>query len=80
MVAVQDMIDTKLQERLAVFQEQIHALISQAVSPASGSASGGSHHRTTDTDSQFPASPSSVRSSKRKHKKKKKIEVLFLQD
>ena len=67
----QNLIERRLQEKFSAFQEQIQALISQAVSPASGSASGGSN-RQTDTDSQSSASSSYVRSSKRKHKKKKK--------
>ena len=73
---MQDMIDTKLRERLAVFQEQIHTLISQAVSPASGSASGGFHRCTTETLTVPGLSCAILKEEAQEEKE----EVLFLQD
>ena len=52
MVAMHKLIDSKLQERLYAFQDQIQAMIIQVVSPASDSASGGSQHQVILKDSQ----------------------------
>ena len=55
-----------------MFQDQIQAMISQVVSHASDSASGGSQCHVILRDSQSPTSPFSDRSSKKRQKKKKK--------
>ena len=46
-VAVHELIDSKLQERLSVFQDQIQAMISQVVSPASESTFEGYSTKST---------------------------------
>ena len=66
MVAVQNLMDSKMPERLTALQDQIQAMISQMVSPALDSASAESHCRVILSDSQYDSfSPSWDCSSKK---------------